>query len=150
MEKKFRYVDASKPVVSPEPHTTLHVFCRAANDVAYLGVQELPGRGWAVVGLRPDGRIERHCDISPFLGLPLDSKGRVLFDDEPPVVDITPELALLREFVTAMAEGLTGEFADKQNFTFGFLEAASLGKAQQGLALALLEKIAAMHKGATT
>ncbi len=147
MEKKFRFRAVHAPVVAPEPRVLLDVHLDTNEDCASLVVQRKGFGSYYIVKLWADGRLHRVVHVSSCLGLPLDSQGRVLLDEEPAVSDTTAELALLREFVTGLTQDGIALFAKGIGAP---LEWGMGTVAEQYclVAAAVLKKIQQMHKDA--
>lgn len=120
MGTTFRYIDEREPVAPPDPRIDLRVDFRVDKDgqCAVLVAPTADGHSWHIVGFLPNGRLHRHWRIPKSLGLPLDTQGRVLLDEEPAVVEPTAELTLLRDFVTALAGDNVSPFADSIDIPF--------------------------------
>jgi len=66
----------------PEPGRLLHLWLETEGDHVILQAEAEVGVGWCILEIGSDGRIHRADCVGEDVGLDLDPKGRVRFDDE--------------------------------------------------------------------
>ena len=62
--------------------TTAEFFLEQDGPNVRLCAEDKAGGFWYVVSINSAGQVEKHCNISPTLGLDLDTDGRIVVNEQ--------------------------------------------------------------------